>query len=91
MNNTAITIPHPGFPPPMATISQMNEWLLRYNAFHAADVDRGYAFNLKGGRYGSRTAAIVWWIVEAETGRLSKGFEDRDEALKALDAIERKS
>ena len=91
MSNTAITIPHPGFPPRMATIAEENEWLVRYNRYHAADVDRGYAFYLKGVRIGSPSAAIVWWIKDAATHRLIDCFEDRDEALKALDAIEAES
>jgi len=82
-------IHHPGFPPHMASIVEENEWLVDYNRYHAAlAADKGYAFYLKGVRIGSPSASIVWWIKDAATHRLIDCFEDRDEALKALDALE---
>lgn len=73
----------------MASIAEENEWLVDYNRYHAAlAADKGYAFYLKGVRIGSPSASIVWWIKDAATHRLIDCFEDRDEALKALDAME---
>ena len=80
---------HPGRFPYMATIAEENEWLSAYNRYHAAlAADKGYAFYLKGVRIGSPSASIIWWIKDAATHRLIDCFEDRDEALKALDAME---
>jgi len=84
-----ITLNPPARLPRMATIDQENEWLVDYNRYHAAlAADKGYAFYLKGVRIGSPSASIIWWIKDAATHRIIDCFEDRDEALKALDAME---
>ena len=86
-NNTNLN--PPARPRYMASIAEESEWLVDYNRYHAAlAADKGYAFYLKGVRIGSPSASIIWWIKDAATHRLIDCFEDRDEALKALDAIE---
>lgn len=82
----------PGPFPYMATIAEENEWLIATNEYEAVEAaEKGYTFHLKAQRNGSPSAQIIWWIKETETGRLIEGFENRDEALKALDASEAQS
>ena len=82
-------IHHPGLFPYMATIAEENEWLVRYNRYHAAIAAvRGYRYYLKGVRIGSPSASIVWWIKDAATHRLIDCFEDQIDALAAVDAME---
>ena len=92
-HTNTINIHHPGFLPYMATRAEESEWLGRYNRYHAAlAADKGYAFYLKGSRHGtSYLNPVVWMVKEVATGLTVEKFEDRDEALKALDAIEGQS
>lgn len=91
-NNTDITLKNPGPFPYMATIAEENEWLMAMNDYEATNAaDKGYTYYVKGLRNGSPSATIIWWVKETLTDRPIDGFEDRMEALKALDAMEAQS
>ena len=79
----------PARAPYMATIAEENEWLRETNEFYAAAAaDFGFTHYVKGLRNGSAAAAIVWFVKEVGTDRTVEMFEDRIEALSALDMIE---
>lgn len=84
-----ITLNPPARPPYMASIAEENKWLIATNEYEEATAtERGDTHYLKGMRTVSPYSAIIWWIKEAATNRFIDGFETRDEALKALDAME---
>jgi hypothetical protein len=88
--NTTLT--HPGLFPYMATIAEENEWLVRYNRYHAAiAAERGYRYYVKGLRNGTPSAMIIWWVKDTATHRLIDCFEDQIEAVLMIDAMEAQS
>jgi len=84
-----ITLNPPARLPRMATIDQENEWLWHYNEYSAANAaDEGFTYYLKGLRNGSASGSIVWMVKEVGTDKTVEMFQNQDEALKALDAME---
>lgn len=86
------TLTHPGPFPYMATIAEENDWLMAMNDYDATTAaERGDLYYLKATRNGGPAGTIYWSIKECMTDRLVEMFEDRSEALKALDALEAQS
>lgn len=91
-NYTNNPLEWPGPFPHMATFAEENEWLIAINNYDKAEAAAdGFRFHLAGMRNGSRFGSIIWWIKETATDRLIADYEDRMEALKALDALEAQS